>query len=187
VVCLDDATLQPFPPYPNLSLKCAARASLLVLIPKVRLLYICLLTHAPPSGPVAKSQYPTIKTSRRMSALVQLMQGLVATGASYAPRALTYWPISSCLHMLLYYSVSLRLVKGAGTSLDLPSSRLSTTQPSVSGSQNAKETKDKRPSFKSISPSPPPNAGLDPLSTVSICNWLEVWLECGKTTTNTDA
>ncbi|CZS78319.1 unnamed protein product [Fusarium graminearum] len=56
-------------------------------------------------------------------------------------------------------------VKGAGTSLDLPSSRLSTTQPSLSGSQNAKETKDKRPSFKSISPSPPPNAGLDPLST----------------------
>ncbi|RBR20716.1 uncharacterized protein FIESC28_05233 [Fusarium coffeatum] len=56
-------------------------------------------------------------------------------------------------------------VKGAGTSLDLPSSRLSTTQPSLSGSQNAKETKDKRPSFKPIQPSPPPNAGLDPLST----------------------
>ncbi|KAF4341259.1 WD repeat-containing protein [Fusarium beomiforme] len=55
--------------------------------------------------------------------------------------------------------------QGAGASLDLPSSRLSTTQPSVSGSQNAKETKDWKPPFKSTSPSPPPNAGLDPLST----------------------
>ncbi|KAF4450327.1 hypothetical protein F53441_6610 [Fusarium austroafricanum] len=55
--------------------------------------------------------------------------------------------------------------QGAGASLDLPSSRLSTTQPSVSGSQNAKETKDWKPPFKSNSPSPPPNAGLDPLST----------------------
>lgn len=187
MVCLDDATLQPFPPYPKLSLQCAVRASLLVPIPKVRLLYICLLTHASPPGPVAKSQYPTVETPRRMSALVQLMQGLVATGASYAPQVFIYWPISSCLYMLLYYSVSLRLVKGAGTSLDLPSSRLSTTQPSLSGSQNAKETKDKRPSFKSISPSPPPNAGLDPLSTVSICNRLGMWPECGKTTTNIDA
>ncbi|KAM0253708.1 hypothetical protein ACHAP5_000285 [Fusarium lateritium] len=55
--------------------------------------------------------------------------------------------------------------QGAGASLDLPSSRLSTTQPSLSGSQNAKETKDNKPPIKSSPSSPPPNAGLDPLST----------------------
>ncbi|KAM5354036.1 hypothetical protein ACJ41O_000686 [Fusarium nematophilum] len=52
------------------------------------------------------------------------------------------------------------------TSQDTRSSRLSTTQTSVSSSvQNAKETKDGKAPFKSTTPIPSTNAGLDPLST----------------------
>ncbi|KAF5007367.1 hypothetical protein FDECE_6298 [Fusarium decemcellulare] len=52
------------------------------------------------------------------------------------------------------------------TSQDTRSSRLSTTQPSLSSSlQNAKETKEGKPQTKPTSPSPTTNAGLDPLST----------------------
>ncbi|KAM0561405.1 hypothetical protein ACHAPJ_003286 [Fusarium lateritium] len=56
--------------------------------------------------------------------------------------------------------------QGASASLDIPSSRISTTQPSLSSSlQHAKETKDRKAPPKSTSPGPPTNTGLDPLST----------------------
>lgn len=47
---------------------------------------ICFFTLAPPLGPMAKSQCPYL-LSERLGAC-PLMQGLVATGASYAPKAL---------------------------------------------------------------------------------------------------
>lgn len=106
VVGLDDATLQPFLPFLNPNLNFVARASLLVLIPKVCTLYlICpgLLTLAPPSGPVVKSAL--LCEHLGPCWLVQLMQGLVATGASNAPKPKDLLTGQSQASYNHYYSV----------------------------------------------------------------------------------